>query len=151
MYPPLLKLASTLVAWDEREDLVQDALVQVLRRYPDFAGVQHPLGYARTVVIRTATGRGRAQAVRDRTSLAMDRIHPDALDDSVVGRAAFEDVLTRLGPRQRACLYLRFAADFTDEQISDVLGCRSSTVRSQISRALQSLADPTPTQGDRYV
>ena len=47
--------------------------------------------------------------------------------------------IRRLPARQRAVIGLRYFADLSDEQIADVLGCRQSTVRVHVSRALTAL------------
>lgn len=49
------------------------------------------------------------------------------------------DALATLPWRQRAALVLRFHADLADADIASALGCRPSTVRSIIHRALGSL------------
>ena len=49
------------------------------------------------------------------------------------------DALGRLGERQRAVVVLRYFADLPDVKIAEVLGCRPSTVRSLVRRALRVL------------
>jgi RNA polymerase sigma factor (sigma-70 family) len=48
-------------------------------------------------------------------------------------------LLDRLPRRQRAAVVLRYYAGLSDEEVAAELGCRPSTVRSQISRALAAL------------
>ena len=60
-YPSWVRTARSIVGPDEAEDVVQQALVEVLRRYPDFSGLEHPAGYIRVVVVQYfETPRGRA-------------------------------------------------------------------------------------------
>jgi RNA polymerase sigma factor (sigma-70 family) len=47
--------------------------------------------------------------------------------------------LAGLPPRQRATIVLRFHCDLTVDQAADVLGCTPGTVKSQTSKALDSL------------
>jgi RNA polymerase sigma factor (sigma-70 family) len=47
--------------------------------------------------------------------------------------------LARLPARQRAAVVLRYFEDLTDEQIGEVLGCRTTTVRIYIHRAMKTL------------
>jgi RNA polymerase sigma factor (sigma-70 family) len=47
--------------------------------------------------------------------------------------------LATLPRKQCAALVLRYYENRSDEEIADVLRCRPSTVRSQISRALATL------------
>ena len=41
--------------------------------------------------------------------------------------------------QQRVVLVLRYYEDLSDDEIADVLGCRQSTVRGYVSRALATL------------
>ncbi|MFD0475874.1 sigma-70 family RNA polymerase sigma factor [Nonomuraea thailandensis] len=56
-------------------------------------------------------------------------------------RMVLRDALARLGPRQRATIFLRFWEDRSVEETAQVLGNESSTVRSQTVRALNTLRD----------
>jgi DNA-directed RNA polymerase specialized sigma24 family protein len=56
VYPSLLRIAACLVAWDEREDLVQDALVATLRVHRGLEEIVEPIGYVRTVMVRLVGG-----------------------------------------------------------------------------------------------
>ncbi|MFC7110769.1 sigma-70 family RNA polymerase sigma factor [Nonomuraea rubra] len=56
-------------------------------------------------------------------------------------RMVLRDALARLGPRQRATIFLRFWEDRSVEETARVLGNESSTVRSQTVRALNTLRD----------
>jgi RNA polymerase sigma factor (sigma-70 family) len=47
--------------------------------------------------------------------------------------------LARLGPRQRACVVLRYYEDLSIEQTAEILDCSPGTVKSQTARALDSL------------
>jgi pimeloyl-ACP methyl ester carboxylesterase len=48
-------------------------------------------------------------------------------------------LLDALPPKQRAAVALRYVLDLDDPAIAHALGCSTSTVRSQVSRALESL------------
>lgn len=63
--------------------------------------------------------------------------------EPVEDRQVLAQRLAQLGPRQRAVLVLRYFCDMPDPQIAEALGCSSTTVRSQASRALQSLRSST--------
>ncbi|WP_232795073.1 sigma-70 family RNA polymerase sigma factor [Kitasatospora sp. NRRL B-11411] len=49
------------------------------------------------------------------------------------------EALATLPPRQRATVVLRYYCDLTVEQTAAELGCSSGNVKSQSSRALESL------------
>jgi RNA polymerase sigma factor (sigma-70 family) len=49
------------------------------------------------------------------------------------------EALSKLPPRQRACVVLRYYEDLSVEDVAEVLGCRAGTVKSQTARGLTSL------------
>jgi RNA polymerase sigma factor (sigma-70 family) len=139
IYPPLLAMAGSLVGSSQAEDLVQNALVQVLARYPRFAGLRSPLAYSKTVLARLAyRTRRRPELPREGLDLLSEDSGRSFTDD-VVLRAVILAALDQLPRGQRACVYLRFIEGLDDRQISQVLGCRPVTVRTQTARALRSL------------
>jgi RNA polymerase sigma-70 factor (sigma-E family) len=140
----LLRTVS-LIVWDPSlaEDVVQECLLQVVRRWPRVRRMDYPAAYAR----RIATNLAIAAAERlstERAQLAAPAFEPV----DVAARLALEqvdhqhdldDALGRLAPRQRAVLVLRFFEDLTESQTAEVLGCSIGTVKSTCSRALDHL------------
>jgi RNA polymerase sigma factor (sigma-70 family) len=47
--------------------------------------------------------------------------------------------LSAIGPRQRACIVLRFYDGLSIEETAEMLGCSAGTVKSQTSRGLDHL------------
>ncbi len=140
LYPPLRRIARMLVGDQERDDLVQTALVQVLARHPGFAGLEHPLGYTKTVMVRLAYRSWRRRAdVPDELIEALDGHAPTA--DDTAARLDLAAAIRRLGPRQRLCVYLHHMEGLPDSRIADLIGIRASTVRSQLARAERQLRD----------
>jgi RNA polymerase sigma factor (sigma-70 family) len=143
LYPRLLATAQALEGPKGRaEDLVQQALVETLVRYPDFAGLVHPLGYVRTVLFRLH----RSRRSRDRWEVPLDiqelvERDADPIDavEGMLDHLLLHQALTEVGRKQRACLVLRYLYGLTESEIAILLGCGRSTVRSQIARALKRL------------
>ena len=54
---PLLRTAY-LIVWDlgEAEDLVQETLLQVARRWPRVRRMEHPIAYTRRILVNRALG-----------------------------------------------------------------------------------------------
>lgn len=133
-YPRLLQIARGLTrSKTEAEDLVQEAFVETLSRYPAFAGLDRPLGYLATVVYRAAFRQHR-RSVREVPFELQERLElaePDRDAPVFIVQA-----LSSLGPKQRACLELRYLYDLDEAEIAAALGCTRSTVRSQIARGL---------------
>jgi RNA polymerase sigma-70 factor (sigma-E family) len=135
-----------LVAWDatEAEDLVQECLLTVARRWPRVRRMDHPHAYARRVLINLALD-GANRRSRRRSELDEPTL-PEAADEnslraleSIDARAELVQALGTLPPRQRAVLVLRYFEDLTEAQIAAVLGCSVGTVKSTASRGLARL------------
>lgn len=135
---PRLRAAARTVDAAGAEDLVQEALVAVLARHPDFRGLAHPLGYAKVTMFRLAY-RKRLRRWTEVPLEVLERLdamtEPDPADH-IAERLRARDALAALGPKQRACLVLRYVEGVDDAGIAEILGCGPSTVRSQITRAL---------------
>ena len=139
IYQPFLAMAGSLVGSRGADDVVQEALVDVLTRYPRFAGLHSPLAYPKLVVARLAYRRWRRPEAPVEILESLAEAGQRDFTDDVALRAVVLAALEQLPTRQRACVYLRFIEGLDDRQISRVLGCRPVTVRTQTSRALKSL------------
>ena len=119
------------------EDLVQDCLLALHRRFGETLPIEAPVAYARRVI---ANG----QASR-RRRLAGSEVVVDTVPDASVNpmdtseQDAAWRMLATLPHRQRAVLVLRYYVDLTDEEIARTLGCRIGTVRSLAARAFAAL------------
>lgn len=146
---PLTRFAYLLCGDHQRaEDLVQDTFLAVYRRFGELLPVAAPVAYARKTLVNAylASSRRRSAAELPIAEIPEEPAPPDDLDlPGLMWRA-----LTRLPPRQRAVLVLRYYLDQPDEVIAEALDCRRGTVRSLASRALAALrTDPTFTEESR--
>lgn len=142
-YPILTATAARLVLPSQVDDLVQDAIVETLSRHPDFRGIDHPVGYMRTVLFRAASRRWRRARMEEVPTDVQDLLDVPsewAADHHLLAQS----VAASLPLRQRSCVVLRYVFGFDDETISAVLGCKESTVRSQIARGLAALRKELP-------
>lgn len=139
--PALLRYAHLLCGDGARaEDLVQDALVKVHRRWAAGADVAAPFAYTRRAVTneylswrRRLTNHEVPGPVPDRAVAA----HGDAQAERDLVWAVIRD----LPRRQRVVLVLRYYEDLGDREIAEVLGVAEGTVRSLASRAFAALRD----------
>ncbi|MEP7020254.1 MAG: SigE family RNA polymerase sigma factor [Pseudonocardiales bacterium] len=140
----LLRFAYLLCGDRHRaEDLLQDVLLSMYRRFPGELPLDNPVGYARRALananISWARRRSSTEVVVD---LFRDAAVPTGSDPA--DRDALWQALRRLPVRQRTVLVLRFYEDATDTDIAAALDCRRGTVRSLASRGLAALrADHT--------
>lgn len=145
-----------LITWDadEAEDLVQECLFKVARRWARVRRMDQPLAFARRVLINLAVDGGEKRSRRrselDADGDALERPASDVLA-ALDTREELLDALARLTPRQRAVLVLRYFNDLTETEVAAVLGCSPGTVKSNASRGLARLREaltpiPNPTR-----
>jgi RNA polymerase sigma-70 factor (sigma-E family) len=132
-----------LVVWDqaEAEDLVQECLFKVARRWQRVRRMEQPRAYARRVLINLALDGARGRARRATELRGEDQVGEPAADPlgAFDARAELLQLLGELPDRQRAVLVLRYFNDLTEAQTAEVLGCSPGTVKSNASRGLARL------------
>jgi RNA polymerase sigma-70 factor (sigma-E family) len=143
-----------LIVWDEgeAEDLVQECLLKVARRWPRVRRMEQPRAYARRILVNLALDgvRRRTQRRRELEPGAPPSLL-SAIDPlpALETRAELLQALAQLNERQRAVLVLRYFNDLTEAQVAEVLGCSPGTVKSSASRGLARLREalqPVPLQ-----
>ena len=141
--PALMRFATVLTGqpW-LADDLVSDVLGRAFERWPAIGPLDRPHAYVRRMIVNDYLSWRR----RGRRSMRAADL-PDLGDRPAVGDASQEHAerdamirrLARLPQRQRAAVVLRYYAGLSDAEVAIELGCRPSTVRSQIARALGAL------------
>jgi RNA polymerase sigma-70 factor (sigma-E family) len=129
------------------EDLLQDTLARVADHWRRVSRGGGPDAYARRVMHNLAIDRWRRRSVRPAEVLT--DAHPELRGpgddaDAADRRLLLREALSRLTPKQRAVLSLRFYEDLTEVQTAAVLGCSPSTVKSQSRQALARLRTLAP-------
>ncbi|MET9273763.1 SigE family RNA polymerase sigma factor [Kribbella sp. NPDC003557] len=137
-----LRRTAFLVSGDRHraDDIVQDALYKLYLAWPKVRRMGNPFAYARRMVVNAAYD-GKRRPWRREVTIA-DVPEQAGYDDFAIGHADRDEVLEALrslGPRQRACVVLRYYEDLSVEQTADILGCSTGTVKSQAARALTTL------------
>jgi RNA polymerase sigma-70 factor (sigma-E family) len=123
------------------EDLVQETLQSLFRRFGHHLPLEDPVAYARRAIVNANISwtRRKMTALTSVSAAVPDTVAPGDTSDGIAERQAMWHALSRLSDRQRAVLVLRFYCDSTDEQIASTLGCRPATVRSLAARGLAAL------------
>lgn len=121
------------------EELAQEALVRVYTRWESVRDHPAPEAYARKIVSNLYLTWWRRIGRREVTTCQRDTtpVELDPLDT----RASLWQACLDLAPRQRAAIVLRFYEDLSFEEVGQIMGTTSSTARSQVTRALQSLRE----------
>ena len=124
----------------DAEDLLQDSLEKVYLRWASVTAAQAPYPYVRRLMVNTLVSRRRRVATR------REVLRPDPPERTVefperlvLEHAALWPHVRALPPRQRAVVVLRYYEDLTEQQIADVLGCSTGTVKSQAHDAIAAL------------
>jgi len=121
------------------EDLVQDAFARLVGRLRHLREPSAFWTYLRRTIVNLATSHFRHRRV-ERAYLERVAAAPVVLaNDNDELDETMHRVLLELPQRQRAAIVLRFYEDLTDVQTAAVLGCSPGTVRSLVSRGMQTL------------
>ncbi|HYN96453.1 MAG TPA: SigE family RNA polymerase sigma factor [Pilimelia sp.] len=141
---------ATVVTWDPHlaEDITQDVLVRAQARWHRIGGLDAPEQYVKRMVLNEFLSwrRRRAARVVPLSREVLDGFATPVPDGAAAWaeRDAVMRLIATLPPRQRAAIALRFYEDLSHEQIAELLGCRTVTVRTHISRALGTLRAALP-------
>jgi RNA polymerase sigma-70 factor (sigma-E family) len=140
---------ATVVTWNAHlaEDVVQEVLIRAQPRWSRIGALEAPERYLQRMVVNEFLSWRRLRASRV--------VHAgDALEDLLTpqadptGRFDERDAMLRLvatlPAKQRAVIALRFYEDMPVEEIADILGCRVTTVRTHLNRAMAALRHAVP-------
>jgi RNA polymerase sigma-70 factor (sigma-E family) len=142
--PALLRYATVLTCDPHlAEDILQEVLVRVHRKWRRIGEMPSPMPYVRRMVTNQFLSWRRRKSAADTPRSPQDMVELGPLTGDPAGRYDERDALlaevAALPKRQRAALVLRYFCDLSDEQIAEAMGCRSASVRGYVSRALATL------------
>jgi RNA polymerase sigma-70 factor (sigma-E family) len=145
---PLLRVGHLMTGdANDAEDLVQETLLRVARRWKRVRFMDHPAAYARRILVNLVLHDADRRS-RQRTELCPQDGAAEAADESAARAlqsiddlAEFRWALAQLPARQRAVLVLRYWADLPVADVAVTLGCSEGTVKSTASRAAARLAE----------
>jgi len=124
----------------DAEDLVQRALVKVVAVWPRISA--DPDAYVKRVMYHDNISRWRSRSRRPEH--LTDRLPDRGVTSDDTTRLALEDALSRLTPKQRTVLVLRFYEDLTEVQTAEAMGVGLGTVKSQTRHALKRIRELAP-------
>jgi RNA polymerase sigma-70 factor (sigma-E family) len=141
-----------MIVWDlkDAEDLVQDCLFKVARRWSRVGAMDDPLAYTRRVLVHLAL---RQAGRRARRRAELEATPAQEVADAAAALVGLEtreellEALSQLPPRQRAAIVLRYFLDLSEAETARALGCSVGTVKSNTSKGLARLRQtfiPTP-------
>ena len=121
------------------EDLVQTALFQTAKAWHRIDGDPEP--YVRRILFNQNVSWWRRRRVTESALSGHDGPAPAGDTDL---RLVLHDALSRLTPKQRTVLVLRFYEDLTEVETARVLGIGAGTVKSTCRQALARLRQVAP-------
>lgn len=142
--PTLLRTARSLTPNPaDAEDLLQTALTKTYLAWDRIDDHRAVDGYVRRTLVNTRTSQWRKRRVDE---FATDEVPEPApagpdLTEQQAQRDALLRAISRLPPRQRAMVVLRYYEDMSEVQTAEALGVSVGTVKSAVSRALGKLRD----------
>ncbi|MCB0978465.1 MAG: sigma-70 family RNA polymerase sigma factor [Acidimicrobiales bacterium] len=122
------------------EELTQETFVRVCQRWPKVRQMEAPGAWTHQVAVNLARSRLR-RAKAERRALARVAGRPTGHVESSPRDPELLDALAVLPGDERAALVLRFAADFSVQQVSVTLGVPEGTVKTWTRRGLAKLRD----------
>ncbi len=133
----LVATATSLTAGDRHlaEDLTQNALVRLYLHWGRARSTRVEAYARRTLVNCFLDHRRRAWVSRERSFEDL----PDSATESGADDPELLAALRALPPRMRAAVVLRHVEDLSVEEVAEVLGCSTGTVKSQTARGLAKL------------
>ena len=123
----------------EAEEIMQDAFLRLLERWPTVQAAGDPVGYLYTTAMNVFRSRLRRVAVTLRRA-----VRQLPADDELAEVEAREAVVRALAPlpgRERAAVVLMHVLGLTSEQAGEALGIRPVTVRVLAARGLARLRE----------
>lgn len=141
-YGSLVRLATMLVRdRGTAEEVVQDSFVAMHDGWRRLRDSENALSYLRQSVVNRSRSVLRHRMVVDRNAPKPAPDEPSAEHGAIAlfERAAVISALSKLPPRQREAVVLRFYADLSEAQIADAMKISRGAVKSHSARAMQAL------------
>jgi RNA polymerase sigma-70 factor (sigma-E family) len=123
----------------EAQDVLQDVLAALARRWETVSQLDHLDAYVRTAVVNGCTSWWRRARRKFETPVATLPDRPMPFPEPSPEAERLERLLRALPVRQRAVVTLRYYDGMSEKEIAETLGCSPGTVKSQAAKALRSL------------
>lgn len=140
--PGLRRIAHLLCKDPHRaDDVVQTAITRLYTHWRRARAADDLDRYVRAILVRSFLNEQRLGWARVRLTGA-PRDTPSAPVESppdLETKAVVHTALSRVPPKQRAVLVLRFLCDLPVAEVAEILGCSTGTVKSQTAHGLDRL------------
>lgn len=145
--PRLRRMAFALVGDAHRaDDLVQETITKLYLHWRRAIRAHNLDAYTRQILVHTFLDERRLRWAQVRLTGEPPEPSP-ARSENPSEAVAVRAALAGLPPKQRAVLVLRFLADLPVDEVAEIVGCSTGTVKSQTFHGLaamrRSLGEPT--------
>jgi RNA polymerase sigma-70 factor (sigma-E family) len=120
------------------EDLAQESFTKLWFHWRKVRG-ENPEGYLRKIVTTTFLSGARRRWSAERPTEAPPDTAVGSETGQVDDRLALHTAMSRLSPRQRAAVYLRYSEDLSEQTVATLLGCSVGSVKQHTRRGLDAL------------
>jgi RNA polymerase sigma-70 factor (sigma-E family) len=137
--------------WHRADDLVQTSVTKLYLNWHRVNDAANPDGYARAILVNTFLAEQRSpwwkQVALHRDKAGEDPAGPGAVLDRIPdpamrdldGAMDLRRALPLLPARQRTTIVLRYYCELSVIETAQLMGCSTGTIKSQTSRALETL------------
>ncbi len=140
VYPRLVGSLSLVTGDPElSEDLAQEALSRVWDQWPRVREMEAPEAWTYRTAMNLRVSWFRRRSAEHRALVRLATTAQSVTADSAVDALALRDEVTRLPPRQRMAIVLRYYAGLSESEAAMVMRCASGTVKAHVHKALVAL------------
>jgi len=136
--PGLVVLSRALAGAAVAEDVAQEAMLVVCRRWDHVQRLESPVGWLRGVCMHKAVSLVRRRSLETRLLRRVGRV-PQRPEEPGESDVLWELVRT-LPDRQAQAVALHYALDLTVADVAVAMGCAEGTVKAHLARARAALA-----------
>ena len=142
-YPDCLRYAMRVLGHDaDAEEAVQDAFVRAYRFLNRFDENRRFKGWLFGILLNRCRTLGAARRANDGLFVSVgDLAGPDGSYTAPSFDSDLQQALMRLEPAHREALLLKYADDWTYEEIAEVTGARVSALKMRVKRARAQLVE----------
>ena len=125
---------------NEAEDLLQDVFADAHRQWDRVEACDNPRAWVRKIMTNKSTSRIRRRVVEQKalTKVAARPLRPT--NELVLESPEIRQALEALPVRQTQTIVLKYWEDRTVEEIAEILGCGTETVKTHLRRGRSAMA-----------
>lgn len=126
------------------EELAQETLVRAYERWPTVANLESPGGWAHRVAVNLARSQLRRRFAEQRAHQRLQRDAEPGVAVTEPATSAIRQAVSRLPPKLRVAVVLRYFAELSANEAAAVLGISPAALRTRTHRGLALLRSQVP-------